>query len=96
MHAKLVALKKPLPATPNTGAAYWGEMSHPLDFSLAKTFGGRARPGLDEVTELSKKASMLDLKSMVSQLSRVIISECIPPLLPLLASFVVLYHFPAG
>ena len=76
MHAKLVALGKPLPTTPNTGAAYWGEMSHPLGFSLAKTFGGRARPGLDEVTELSKKASMLDFKSIPSI---GIALECIPP-----------------
>ena len=53
----LLAHEKPLPEVPDTGAAYWGDLPHPLNFNLAEQTGGRSTPSMEELVALSKKVN---------------------------------------
>jgi hypothetical protein len=58
LQEELLAHEKPSSPVPATGPEYWGALPHPLEFSLAAHFGGRARPSMDEMIELSKKVGV--------------------------------------
>lgn len=52
LRSQLKAAGKPQPTTPATGAAYWGEMPHPVDFTIS------GKPSMADMIGMSKKSAI--------------------------------------